>query len=106
MFLKIDIDEARTDVEAEAMAMAPVPTPEILWRRPPLLALAALPGRALGVAFRSRRQRRPLAGALGSRRPDLSHADPALSSVGLRLDGETDAFTPLGFRRTALPSGL
>ena len=30
------------------MAMAPVPTPEILWRKPPVLALAALPGTALG----------------------------------------------------------
>jgi len=48
VFLKIDADQARTDVEVEAMAMAPVPTPEILWRRPPVLALAALPGRALG----------------------------------------------------------
>ena len=48
VFLKIDSDQARTDVEVEAMAMAPVPTPEILWRRPPVLALAALPGTALG----------------------------------------------------------
>ena len=48
VFLKIDADQARTDVEVEAMAMAPVPTPEILWRRPPVLALAAVPGRALG----------------------------------------------------------
>ena len=48
VFLKIDADQARTDVEVEAMAMAPVPTPEVLWRRPPVLALAALPGRALG----------------------------------------------------------
>jgi aminoglycoside phosphotransferase (APT) family kinase protein len=48
MFLKIDADQTRTDVEVEAMAMAPVPTPEILWRRPPVLALAALPGTALG----------------------------------------------------------
>jgi Ser/Thr protein kinase RdoA (MazF antagonist) len=47
-FLKIDTDQARTDVEVQAMVMAPVPTPEILWRRPPVLALAALPGQALG----------------------------------------------------------
>ncbi len=47
-FLKIDVDQARTDVEVQAMALAPVPTPEILWRKPPILALAALPGRALG----------------------------------------------------------
>ena len=48
VFLKIDGDQTRTDVEVEAMAMAPVPTPEILWRKPPVLALAALPGTALG----------------------------------------------------------
>jgi len=48
VFLKIDADQTRTDVEVEAMAMAPVPTPEILWRKPPVLALAALPGTALG----------------------------------------------------------
>jgi len=48
VFLKIDADQSRTDVEVEAMALAPVPTPEILWRQPPVLALAALPGTALG----------------------------------------------------------
>ncbi|HEX5993799.1 MAG TPA: phosphotransferase, partial [Jiangellales bacterium] len=48
VFLKIDADQTRTDVEVEAMAMAPVPTPEILWRKPPVLALASLPGSALG----------------------------------------------------------
>jgi len=30
------------------MALAPIPTPEVLWRQPPVLALAALPGTALG----------------------------------------------------------
>ena len=48
VFLKIDADQTRTDVEVEAMAIAPVPTPEVLWRKPPVLALAALPGTALG----------------------------------------------------------
>src|SRR5450432_922166 len=48
VFLKIDSDQTRTDVEVEAMAMVPIPTPEVLWRKPPVLALAALPGRALG----------------------------------------------------------
>ena len=48
VFLKIDADRARTDVEVEAMAAAPVPTPEILWRTPPVLALAALRGEPLG----------------------------------------------------------
>jgi aminoglycoside phosphotransferase (APT) family kinase protein len=28
--------------------MAPVPTPEVLWRKPPVLAIAAVPGTALG----------------------------------------------------------
>lgn len=48
VFLKIDGDQARTDVEVQAMAMVPVPTPEILWRKPPVLALATVPGTALG----------------------------------------------------------
>ena len=48
VFLKIDGDQDRTDVEVEAMALAPVPTPKVLWRKAPVLALAALPGRALG----------------------------------------------------------
>lgn len=48
VFLKIDPDQARADAEVAAMALSPVPTPEVLWREPPVLALAALPGRALG----------------------------------------------------------
>ncbi len=48
VFLKIDADQTRTDVEVEAMAMAPIPTPKVLWRKPPVLALAALSGTALG----------------------------------------------------------
>lgn len=47
-FLKIDSDQKRTNVEVEAIALAPVPTPEILWRKPPVLALAAVAGRTLG----------------------------------------------------------
>jgi aminoglycoside phosphotransferase (APT) family kinase protein len=48
VFLKIDADQSRIEVEVQAMAIAPVPTPQILWWQPPVLALAALPGRALG----------------------------------------------------------
>lgn len=48
VFLKIDADPGHADVEVAAMAMAPVPTPEVLWRNPPVLALAVLRGRALG----------------------------------------------------------
>jgi aminoglycoside phosphotransferase (APT) family kinase protein len=49
MFLKIDGDPAHAEVEVRAMGMVPVPTPAILWREPPVLAIAAVPGRALGV---------------------------------------------------------
>ncbi|MDG4757327.1 aminoglycoside phosphotransferase family protein [Micromonospora sp. WMMD710] len=48
VFLKVDADQTRTDVEVEAMALAPIPTPQVLWRKPPVLALAALSGTALG----------------------------------------------------------
>ncbi|WP_328881894.1 phosphotransferase family protein [Streptomyces sp. NBC_00299] len=48
VFLKVDADQARIDVEVEAMAMAPVPTPNVLWRKPPVLAIAAVPGTVLG----------------------------------------------------------
>ncbi|QKW17838.1 aminoglycoside phosphotransferase family protein [Kitasatospora sp. NA04385] len=48
VFLKVDADRARLDAEVEAMALAPVPTPEILWCKPPVLAIAALPGTTLG----------------------------------------------------------
>ncbi|ETK38057.1 aminoglycoside phosphotransferase [Microbispora sp. ATCC PTA-5024] len=48
VFLKVDADPARIDVEVEAMALAPVPTPKVLWHKPPVLAIAAVPGTALG----------------------------------------------------------
>ncbi|ELP69075.1 phosphotransferase family protein [Streptomyces turgidiscabies] len=48
VFLKVDTDQARIDAEVEAMSLAPVPTPEVLWRKPPVLAIAALPGTTLG----------------------------------------------------------
>ncbi|ARQ70146.1 phosphotransferase family protein [Streptomyces marincola] len=48
VFLKVDADQARIDVEVEAMSRAPVPTPKVLWRKPPVLAIAAVPGTVLG----------------------------------------------------------
>ncbi|MFB7757835.1 aminoglycoside phosphotransferase family protein, partial [Streptomyces sp. NPDC056121] len=48
VFLKVDADQARLDAEVEAMSLAPVPTPEILWHKPPVLAITALPGTTLG----------------------------------------------------------
>jgi aminoglycoside phosphotransferase (APT) family kinase protein len=49
VFLKVDADQARIDIEVAAMGLAPIPTPRVLWRRPPVLAISALPGTALGV---------------------------------------------------------
>ncbi|QKG22717.1 aminoglycoside phosphotransferase family protein [Actinomadura verrucosospora] len=48
VFLKVDADQSRIDVEVEAMALVPVPTPKVLWRKPPVLAISAVPGTALG----------------------------------------------------------
>ncbi|WP_055620361.1 phosphotransferase family protein [Streptomyces sp. JHA19] len=48
VFLKVDADPARLDVEVEAMSLAPVPTPEVLWRKPVVLATAAVRGTTLG----------------------------------------------------------
>ncbi|GGK81756.1 phosphotransferase [Mangrovihabitans endophyticus] len=48
VFLKVDADPARLDAEVEAMAAAPLPTAPILWRKPSVMALGALPGKALG----------------------------------------------------------
>ncbi|WP_375389102.1 phosphotransferase family protein [uncultured Amnibacterium sp.] len=47
-FLKIDADPDRIDREARVMRLAPIPTARILWQQPNVLALAALPGVALG----------------------------------------------------------
>lgn len=44
VFLKIDGHSPNLDIEVEAMRLAPVPTPEIMWRKPQVLALARVPG--------------------------------------------------------------
>ena len=49
VFLKIDSDPSHADVEVRSMSLAPIPTPTILWNKPPVLAIAAVPGTALGV---------------------------------------------------------
>jgi hypothetical protein len=46
VFVKIDGDQTRAEMELEAMALAPIPT--LRWRHPPAFALAALPGAAPG----------------------------------------------------------
>ena len=49
VFVKVDGHPTRLAAEVRAMGLAPVPTPEVLWHEPPALALAAVPGTALGV---------------------------------------------------------
>ena len=49
MFLKIDADPERSLREVEAMSLAPLPTAEVLWRKPPVLALAAVRGAPLAL---------------------------------------------------------
>jgi aminoglycoside phosphotransferase (APT) family kinase protein len=48
VFLKIDVDQSRIDRELDVMARVPLPMPEVLWRQPPVLALAAVRGAPLG----------------------------------------------------------
>ncbi len=94
VFLKIDSDRTRADVEVSAMAMVPVPTPEILWRKPPVLALAALPGRALG-SFQEPSTASPAAWAAAGAIVRALHAAPlppepgrSVDALASRLDGE------------------
>jgi aminoglycoside phosphotransferase (APT) family kinase protein len=47
VFLKIDADQSRIDVEVAAMAMVPVPTPE-MWRKPPGRSIDELASRLAG----------------------------------------------------------
>lgn len=49
VFLKVDNDPAHAEVEMKAISMAPIPTPAVLWHKPPVLAITAVPGEALGV---------------------------------------------------------
>ena len=94
VFLKIDADQTRTDVEVEAMAMVPIPTPEILWRKPPVLAIAALPGTALG-RLGEPSTASPAAWAAAGAAARMLHDAPLppwpgrnLEELASRLDGE------------------
>ena len=110
VFLKIDADQTRTDVEVQAMAMAPVPTPEVLWRKPPVLALAALPGMALGRLGEPSAASPAAWAAAGAAVRTLHDAPlppwPGRSLLGLReLPGEitTCLFQPTGSLGGASP---
>jgi aminoglycoside phosphotransferase (APT) family kinase protein len=96
VFLKIDADQTRTDVEVEAMAMAPVPTPEVLWRKPPVLALAALPGTTLG-RLGEPSAASPAAWAAAGAAVRMLHdaplprrPGPSLDDIASHLDGECE----------------
>ena len=96
VFLKIDADQTRTDVEVEAMALAPIPTPEVLWRKPPVLALAALPGTALG-RLGEPSTASPDAWAAAGAAIRMLHDAPlppwpgrSLDEIAAHLDGECD----------------
>jgi len=96
VFLKVDADRARTDVEVEAMAVAPVPTPKVLWRRPPVLALAAVDGTALGHLGEPSTASPAAWAAAGAAVRALHEAPlppwpgPSLDELAERLDGECE----------------
>jgi aminoglycoside phosphotransferase len=108
VFLKIDADQTRIDVEVEAMAMAPIPTPAVLWRKPPVLALAALPGTALGCLGEPSPASSAAWAAAGAAIRLLHDAPlppwsgPSLDDIASRLDGECDWLVTNG----VLPSDL
>src|SRR5262245_23981665 len=108
VFLKIDADQTRTDVEVEAMAMAPIPTPEVLWRKPSVLALAALPGTALG-RLGEPSAASPAAWAAAGAAVRMLHDAPlppwlgkSLDDITLRLDGECEWLVANGVLPTDL----
>ncbi|MGH3188573.1 MAG: phosphotransferase family protein [Streptosporangiaceae bacterium] len=78
------------------MAMAPVPTPEILWRKPPVLALAAVPGTALGHLGEPSTASSAAWAAAGAAVRTLHDAPPppwpgwSLDELASRLDGECE----------------
>ncbi|GAB2468014.1 phosphotransferase [Promicromonospora xylanilytica] len=94
LFLKIDGDPAHADVEMRAMAMAPIPTPEVVWHEPPVLAIAAVPGRALGRLGEPSAASPEAWSAAGAAIRRLHDAPlppwpgPRLDDVAAELDGE------------------
>jgi aminoglycoside phosphotransferase (APT) family kinase protein len=48
VFLKVDSDRARLEREVDVMALVPVPAPKMLWHKPSVLAVSAVPGTVLG----------------------------------------------------------
>lgn len=108
VFLKVDADQTRTDAEVEAMALAPIPTPQILWRKPPVLALAALAGTALGRLGEPSTASPAAWAAAGAAVRRLHDAPPpqrhglSLDDVATRLDVECEWLVTSG----VLPADL
>lgn len=108
VFLKIDSDQARTDVEVAAMAMAPVPTPTVLWRKPPVLALSAVPGAALGRLGEPSRASGAAWAAAGAAARTLHEAPPppwrgrSINEIASRLESESEWLTMNGVLPTDL----
>src|SRR3954470_23597777 len=102
LFLKIDADQTRTDVEVEAMAAAPIPTPEVLWRKPPVIALAALSGTALGRLGEPSTASSAAWAAAGAAARTLHDAPlppwpgRSVDEIALRLDDECESLVANG----------
>jgi aminoglycoside phosphotransferase (APT) family kinase protein len=90
VFLKIDADRAAADREVESMAAAPVPTAEVLWRRPPVLALAALRGAALG-RLGERSTATPAAWTAAGAAVRVLHDAPLPSWAGASLEQKAES---------------
>src|SRR5499427_2196145 len=108
VFLKIDADQTRTGVEVEALAVAPIPTPEVLWRKPPVLALAALRGTALG-RLGEPSTASPAAWAAAGAAARMLHDAPlppwsgrSLDEIASHLDGECEWLVTNGVLPTDL----
>ncbi|MFD3844101.1 phosphotransferase family protein, partial [Streptomyces sp. NPDC058642] len=110
-FLKVDADRARLDAEVEAISLAPVPTPQILWCKPPVLAIAALPGTTLGSLGGSSTGSRAAWAAAGAAIRKLHEAPlpPRPGGAGrsiVALTAELDDECELLVTNGVLPAGL
>ncbi|WP_245717252.1 phosphotransferase [Nocardia jejuensis] len=107
-FLKIDSDQARIDAECAAMLAAPIPTPEIMWRKPSVLALAGLPGTALGRLGEPSSASPAVWAAAGSALRTLHDAPlpPRLGRTPEQLATELDAECAWLIENGVLPAGI
>ncbi|WP_328521132.1 aminoglycoside phosphotransferase family protein [Kribbella sp. NBC_00359] len=108
VFLKVDGDQARMDVEVEAMALAPTPTPEVLWRKPRVLAIAAVTGTALGRLGEPSTASPAAWGAAGAAVRELHEAPlppwsgPSRDEIASHLDAECEWLITSGVLPTDL----